>query len=98
MTQEQEESKNKINLLLNVINTTIKIPKFSQTMVKGKPTEQPNGNFEISLLNNQEVEVLKSRVLNELCVIYPDLAAKAPEVEVKEDPAQTKLELTETTE
>jgi hypothetical protein len=95
MTQEQEESKNKINLLLNVINTTIKIPKFSQTMVKGRPTEQPNGNFEISLLNNQEVEVLKSRVLNELCVIYPDLKAKE---EPKEDPAQTKLELTETTE
>ena len=92
MNQEQT-SEQKINLLLNVINSTIKLPKITEVMENKKLVPKLTGSVEISLLNNESIEVLRGTILNELVILYPHLAPKAPEV--IENAAQIPLEFKE---
>jgi len=97
MNQEQT-SEQKINLLLNVINTTIKIPKLTEVIVgsgKDKHVEhKATGNIEISLLNNEEVQTLKNVVVTELMILFPQLKP-APQPVAEVNPNQTVLPLEE---
>lgn len=94
MNQEQE-SKEKINLLLNVINATIKLPKFAEVIEKSQKVNKVTGNIEISLLNNDSIEVLRATILGELIKLYPHLAPKTEEPQVTENPAQIPIEFKE---
>ena len=94
MNQEQT-SEQKINLLLNVINSTIKLPKITEVMENKKLVPKLTGSVEISLLNNESIEVLRGTILNELVILYPHLAPKAPEPVVTENAAQIELALEE---
>lgn len=91
MNQEQT-SEQKINLLLNVINSTRKIPKFTEVIEDKKRVSRVTGSVEISTLNIEEFDVVKSEILRELGKLYPHLVAKAPE---PENAAQTTLDLEE---
>jgi hypothetical protein len=95
MNQEQQESKEKINLLLNVINSTRKIPKFTDVIEDKKRVSRVTGSVEISTLNIQEFDVIKNELLKELGKLYPHLVAKVLEPEVTENPAQIPLEFKE---
>jgi len=94
MNQEQE-TKEKINLLLNVINSTRKIPKFTDVIEDKKRVSRVTGSVEISTLNIEEFNVIKNELLKELGKLYHYLIAKAPEPQVTENPAQIPLEFKE---
>jgi len=94
MDQEQK-SKEKINLLLNVINATIKLPKYTEVIENKQKVNKITGSFEISLIQQDSIIVLRDTILNELCILYPHLAPKTEEPQVTENPAQIPIEFKE---
>jgi hypothetical protein len=102
----EQTSEQRINLLLNVINTTIKIPKTKEVIYgSGKDKQirnEPIGNFEISLLNHDEIGSLKNLIIKELISLYPELSPPKENQPVQQmhssvvdNKEQTKLELEE---
>lgn len=66
--------KEQLEVVLNLINTKISLPKFKTEMLKGKPVNSIIGHYELSLIGERDLIQLRNVAMGLLTKLVPGVS------------------------